>query len=220
MKEDYLSIGKRRKLIEEIRKAGIKNEEVLQAMSEIPRHLFIEKNLERSALLDHAYENKAIPIVAGQTISQPYTVAFQTELLEPAKGLKVLEIGTGCGYQTAILLKLGMKVYSIERQRELFESTKEFLPTLGFTGARLFYGDGFKGVPVYAPYQRIIVTCAAPYIPDALVDQLDKGGIMVIPVTKGDTEIMTKIIKDANGQISLKEFGNFKFVPMLPNVQR
>lgn len=220
MKEDYLSIGKRRKLIEHLRKSGIKNEEILSAMNEIPRHLFIERNLSNSALMDHAYEDKAIPISAGQTISQPYTVAFQTELLEPKKGLKVLEIGTGSGYQTALLLKLGLKVYSIERQKELFEITKGFLPSLGLTGARLFFGDGFKGLPVYAPFQRIIITCAAPYVPEELIKQLDFNGIMVLPLSKGKTEIMTKITKDAKGNLITEEFGNFKFVPMLPNVQK
>jgi protein-L-isoaspartate(D-aspartate) O-methyltransferase len=219
VREDYLIRGKRKKLIDLIRKNGIKNESVLEAMNRIPRHLFIENHVTRPALLDYAYEDIAIPIAAGQTISQPFTVAYQTELLEPRKGLKVLEIGTGCGYQTAVLLELGMKVYSIERQKELYEQTRKFLSALNYTSARLFYGDGFKGLPVYAPFQRIIITAAAPFIPEELVKQLDAPGIMVFPLTRGDHDIMTRITKDTDGSVRMEEFGNFKFVPMLPDTR-
>ena len=158
-------------------------------------------------------------IGAGQTISHPFTVAFQTEKLEIQKGDKILEIGTGCGYQTAVLLEIGAKVYSIERQKELYEKTKVFLPLIGFRGARLVYGDGYKGLPHYAPFDKIIVTAAAPYIPEDLLNQLKIGGILVIPLGDGEEQVMNVIIKKTEREFDKQTFGKFKFVPMLQDKQ-
>ena len=166
--DEYLFKGKRKRLVEQLRLKGIKSEKVLSSIEKIPRHLFFDPTTGRPALLDHAYSDKALPIGAGQTISHPYTVAFQTEQLEIKPGEKVLEIGTGCGYQTAVLIEMGAKVYSIERQKTLFDKTKLFLPYIGYTGAKLIYGDGYKGLPQFAPFDKIIVTAGAPYIPNEL----------------------------------------------------
>lgn len=209
MKDTAKHQGNRRLLIETIKGKGVKDATVLNAMMNVPRHLFMNSVFERQA-----YEDKAFQIGAGQTISQPYTVGFQSQLLEVTKGLKVLEIGTGSGYQAAVLHALGAKVFSIERQKELFDSTKILLPKLGFR-VKCFYGDGYAGLPAFAPFDRIIITAGAPSIPAALVDQLKPGGIMVIPITKGEEEIMTTLVKGEDGTTTIKEHGTFRFVPML-----
>ena len=215
--DEYLFQGKRRRLVEQLRNKGIKSQEVLSAIEKIPRHLFFDTSTARPALLDHAYSDKALPIGAGQTISHPYTVAFQTEQLEIKNGEKVLEIGTGCGYQTAVLVEMGAKVYSIERQKTLFDKTKLFLPYLGYTGVKLIYGDGYKGLPQFAPFDKIIVTAGAPYIPNDLLIQLKVGGIMLIPLGEGDTQEMVWLRKTTESSFDKKVLGNFKFVPLLQN---
>lgn len=186
----------------------IKDPAVLAAIENVPRHLFLDSSFE-----DHAYQNKAFPIGAGQTISHPYTVAFQTELLEVEPGDKILEIGTGCGYQTAVLLEMGAKVYSIERQNALFHTTKRLLPKMGYF-TQLFYGDGYKGLPEYAPFDKIIVTAGAPYVPEALKEQLVIGGVMVIPVGVKEQK-MYAMVKMSDTQFETIEYHNFSFVPLL-----
>ncbi len=215
--DEYLFKGKRKRLVEQLRLKGIKSEKVLSSIEKIPRHLFFDPTTGRPALLDHAYSDKALPIGAGQTISHPYTVAFQTEQLEISPGEKVLEIGTGCGYQTAVLIEMGAKVYSIERQKTLFDKTKLFLPYIGYTGAKLIYGDGYKGLPQFAPFDKIIVTAGAPYIPNDLLTQLNVGGIMLIPLGEGETQEMVWLKKVSESSFDKKILGNFKFVPLLQN---
>ncbi|HNQ61543.1 MAG TPA: protein-L-isoaspartate(D-aspartate) O-methyltransferase [Bacteroidia bacterium] len=203
--------GMRKKLIEQIQAKGIDDKEILDAMLKVPRHLFLDR-----AFLMQAYTDQAFRIGAGQTISQPYTVAYQSSLLHVSKGDKVLEIGTGSGYQTCILMELGAKVFSIERQKELYDKAKVLLPKLGYS-PKLFYGDGFKGLPAYGPFDRIIITCGAPYIPEELLKQLKIGGVMVIPVGEGEVQVMTTILKKAEGEFEKHELKNFRFVPMLEN---
>ncbi len=215
--DEYLFKGKRKRLAELLKLKGIKNERVLAAIEKIPRHLFFDNTTARPALLDHAYSDKALPIGAGQTISHPYTVAFQTEQLNIKQGEKVLEIGTGCGYQTAVLIEMGAKVYSIERQKTLHDKTKLFLPYIGYNGAKLIYGDGYKGMPQFAPFDKIIVTAGAPYIPNDLLVQLKTGGIMLIPIGEGDTQEMIWLNKTSDSNFDRKVLGNFKFVPLLQN---
>ena len=215
--DEYLYQGKRKRLVEQLKEKGIANKEVLNTILKIPRHLFFDQSTERPALLDHAYSDKALKIGAGQTISHPFTVAFQTEKLNIIKGDKVLEIGTGCGYQTAVLLEMGAKVFSIERQKELFDKTKIFLPLIGYKGAKLVYGDGYKGLPQFAPFDKIIVTAAAPYIPEDLLSQLKIGGTLVIPLGEGEEQIMNVIVKKSGTEFDKQAFGKFKFVPMLQN---
>lgn len=207
--DSYRHQGKRKQLVEIVQAKGIKDPEVLKAIETIPRHWFMDSSFE-----DHAYQDKAFPIAAGQTISQPYTVAFQTELLEIKQGDKVLEIGTGSGYQTAVLCELGAKVYGIERQSKLYKKTKRFLEKIGYRPKRLTFGDGYKGMPKYAPFDKIIVTAGAPFIPKALLNQLIIGGRMVIPVGKTN-QIMTLLIRKSAKEFEKKEFGDFRFVPML-----
>jgi len=192
-----------------LREKGIKNERVLQAINTLPRHFFFD-----SALISHAYEDKAFPIGEGQTISQPYTVAFQTELLELKEGDRVLEIGTGSGYQGSILHLLGAEVFTIEYQKKLFEGTKRFLTRLGIE-MNLFYGDGTSGLPSYAPYDKIIVTAGAPVVPEALIHQLKVGGILVIPVGDKRRQTMLKITKKSNTSTIQEEYEGFAFVPLL-----
>lgn len=199
----------RQQLVETIIKKGIKNQAVLKAIGKIPRHLFMD-----SGFIDHAYQDKAFPIAADQTISQPYTVAFQSELLQVQQGDKVLEIGTGSGYQTAVLLELGTKVYSIERQQELFKKTSKFLPKIGYRAKSLIFGDGYKGLPEEAPFKSIIVTAGAPYVPNPLLSQLAIGGRLVIPVGD-DVQVMTMFIRKGPKEFEKHEFGDFRFVPML-----
>ena len=215
--DEYLYQGKRKRLVEQLKEKGIISKDVLNAILKIPRHLFFDQSTERPALLDHAYSDKALKIGAGQTISHPFTVAFQTEKLNINKGDKILEIGTGCGYQTAVLLEMGAKVYSIERQKELYDKTKLFLPLLGYKGAKLVYGDGYKGLPQFAPFDKIIVTAAAPYIPEDLLNQLTIGGILVIPLGEGEEQVMNLITKKSGSEFEKQAFGKFKFVPMLQN---
>ena len=205
--------GMRRKLVEVIRKKGIAEEKVLEAIGKIPRHVFMD-----NAFLEFAYEDRAFPIAAGQTISQPYTVAYQSQLLLLNKGDKVLEIGTGSGYQTAVLCELGAKVYSIERHRELFEKTKKLLGELNYH-PKIFFGDGFKGLPAFAPFDKIIVTCGAPEVPDELLKQLKTGGIMVVPVGIKD-QVMVTMLKKGDHQYERIELDTFRFVPMLENKVR
>ena len=208
MEDNFRHKGLRKQLINLLREKGIKSEAVLDAMGKIPRHLFLD-----TAFLNFAYEDKAFPIGAEQTISHPYTVAFQTELLELARGEKVLEIGSGCGYQTAVLCELGVKVYSIERQKELYDKTKRFLPKLGYR-PNLYYGDGYLGKESFAPFDKIIITCGAPFIPEALLKQLKVGGIMIIPVGE-EVQEMIKVVRVDENNFEQKKFGDFKFVPML-----
>ncbi|MUP46980.1 protein-L-isoaspartate(D-aspartate) O-methyltransferase [Gramella sp. BOM4] len=209
MKDTYRHQGKRQQLVKTVKKKGITDEKVLAAIGKIPRHLFMDSSFE-----DHAYQDKAFPIAADQTISQPYTVAFQTELLEVKKGEKVLEIGTGSGYQTAVLCELGAKVYSIERQRELYKKTKLFLSKLGYRPKHLSFGDGYKGLPEYAPFEKIIVTAGAPEVPKDLLSQLKVGGRLVIPVGS-NVQTMTLFIRKTAKEFDKKEFGAFRFVPLL-----
>ena len=210
--DTYLHKGKRKQLIETLRQKGFKDEKVLAAMERVPRHAFLD-----SAFVNIAYEDRAFPIGEGQTISHPATVACQSELLQIKKGEKILEIGTGCGYQTAVLLELGAKVYTIERQFKLYEKTKTLLPSIGYN-TRFFYGDGYKGLPSYAPFDKIIVTAGAPYIPDALLLQLkENGGIMVIPVGEGEEQVMNLITRKFGMAFEKAELGKFKFVPLLKN---
>ncbi len=210
MIDGYKHQGLRKKLVTLLKEKGIESEAVLNAIGKIPRHAFLD-----SAFENYAYQDLAFQIGAGQTISQPFTVAFQSELLQVQKNHKVLEIGTGSGYQTAVLLELGAKVFSIERQKLLYDKTKDFLPKIGYTSAKLFYGDGFIGKETFAPYDRIIITCGAPFVPPALIQQLKNGGRMVIPVDDGAVQKMLLITKSEIGETTIKEFGNFKFVPML-----
>lgn len=209
LKEEPKYVGMRKRMVDELMSKGIASIEVLEVMRKIKRHLFIDKGFE-----EHAYEDKAFQIGAGQTISQPSTVAIQTTLLNTGKNEKVLEIGTGSGYQTAVLCELGCKVFSIERQRLLFDKTKSLLMDQMAYKPRLFFGDGYAGQPAFAPYDKVIITCGAPFIPEKLVDQLKPGGLMVIPI--GDKiQIMNVLTKDLAGQVSVKEYGEFRFVPML-----
>lgn len=207
--DTYKHKGLRKKLVSEIKTKGIRDAAVLAAIEKIPRHLFID-----SSFLDFAYQDMPFPIGEGQTISQPYTVAFQTELLKVEKGMKVLEIGTGSGYQACVLLELGAKVYSIERIKSIYQRTKKFLSSIGYC-PKLFFGDGYKGLPAYAPFDRIIVTAGAPRIPGDLVDQLKPGGILVVPVGAGEIQQMTRVTKDDNGNTTQEICGTFRFVPLL-----
>ena len=209
--DTYKHKGLRKKLVDQLREKGISDEDVLQAINRVPRHLFLD-----SSFLEFAYQDKAFPIGSGQTISQPYTVAFQTQLLQLDKFSKVLEIGTGSGYQAAVLLEMGMKVYSIERQKNLFQKTKKMLDELGYF-PKVFYGDGYKGLPAFAPFDRILITAATPEIPKALVEQLKPGGKLVAPVGDNSIQVMTSVEKDEKGHLETTQFGKFRFVPMLSN---
>jgi len=207
--DNFKHQGMRKKLIDGIREKGITDENVLEAMVRVPRHYFLDK-----AFLNQAYEDTAFKIGAGQTISQPFTVAYQTSLLKLKKGDKVLEIGTGSGYQTCVLLELGAKVFTIERQKELYDKAKVFLPEIGYS-PKMFYGDGYKGLPAFTPFDKVLVTCGAPFIPEDLIAQLKIGGIMVIPVGKGEVQIMTTILKTSESGFEKQELKHFRFVPML-----
>lgn len=211
LQEDgYREQGLRKKLIGQLVEKGIKDQRVLDALGVIPRHQFISD----SAFLRMAYDDIAFPIGQGQTISQPYTVARQTELLELDSGMKVLEVGTGSGYQTAVLARMGVKIWSIERQRPLFIRTRGLLREMKIR-ATLIYGDGYAGAPAFAPFDRIIVTCGAPDVPQALVEQLGIGGRMVIPVGAGDVQEMRVIRKLTDGSVNTTVHGSYRFVPML-----
>ncbi|MBK77717.1 MAG: protein-L-isoaspartate O-methyltransferase [Flavobacteriaceae bacterium] len=201
--------GLRRQLVKKLINKGISNKDVLNSIKSIPRHLFMEKGLE-----PFAYEDKAYPIAAEQTISQPYTVAFQTELLNLKKGDKVLEIGTGSGYQTSILVNLGCKVYSIERQSKLFKKTNLLLSKIGYMPKKIIFGDGYKGLPEFAPYDGIIVTAGSEEIPKALLSQIKLGGCLVIPVGI-KTQVMTRVKREEEKKFTKETFGEFRFVPLL-----
>lgn len=211
VQDSYRHKGLRKKLVETLRDKGITDANVLQAINRVPRHLFLD-----SSFLEYAYQDKAFPIGSGQTISQPFTVAYQTQLLQVLPGDKILEIGTGSGYQSCVLLEMGAKVYTIERQKKLFEKTKSFLPTIGYN-PKMFYGDGYKGLPPYAPFDKIIITAAAPEIPPELITQLKDGGILVIPVGPMDVQTMVTIQKINSNEIIRLEHDKFRFVPMLGN---
>ena len=209
MKDTAKHQGLRNQLAIILEAKGISDKKVLDAVRKIPRHLFIDSSFE-----DHAYQDKAFPIAAEQTISQPYTVAFQSETLEVKSGDKILEIGTGSGYQTAVLLELNAEVFSIERQRELFKKTSNFLPKLGYKPKKFIFGDGYKGLPEQAPFDKIIVTAGAPFVPKPLLAQLKVGGKLLIPV--GDkTQIMTLFLRKSAKEFEKHELGDFAFVPML-----
>jgi protein-L-isoaspartate(D-aspartate) O-methyltransferase len=213
-KDTYKHKGMRRNLINELRDKGITDENVLKAFDNIPRHFFLDL-----VFTEQAYSNIAFQIGAGQTISHPFTVAFQTQLLEVVKGDKILEIGTGSGFQTSILCDMGAKVFSIERQRELYSKVGYILRYFNFS-PRLSYGDGYKGLPSFAPFDSIIVTCGAPYIPNALVEQLKVGGKLVVPIGEGSVQRMKLITKISEDEFETKDFGDFSFVPMLENKAR
>ncbi|MDR0791904.1 MAG: protein-L-isoaspartate(D-aspartate) O-methyltransferase [Chitinophagaceae bacterium] len=211
-KDTYQHKGLRQQLVNQLRQKGINNEQILEAINSIPRHYFLDSAFDKIA-----YQDKAFPISAGQTISQPYTVAYQTQLLGIKKGDKVLEIGTGSAYQACVLAELGVWVYTIERQKSLFDLQKNFLYKNKYLNLKFFYGDGFLGLPRFAPYNKIIVTAAAPYIPPALTAQLKPGGLLVIPVddAEGDAQRMLRITKNLDESISEEVFEHFSFVPML-----
>ena len=209
MTDSFRHKGLRRQLVESLKARGIIDMKVLEAINSVPRHLFID-----NAFVNFAYQDKAFPIGSGQTISQPYTVAFQSQLLEIAPYDKILEVGTGSGYQAAILSFLNAEVYSIERQKELYKKTKFFLPKLGYN-IKFFYGDGYKGLPKFSLFDKIIITCGAPFIPNDLLLQLKPGGIMVAPIGRGDIQEMNLIKKISDTEIKTTIHGNFSFVPML-----
>jgi len=209
MKDTFRHKGLRQILVDKIRKKGISDESVLRIINEIPRHLFLD-----NAFVQFAYQDKPFPIGSGQTISQPYTVAFQTQLLELNPYEKVLEVGTGSGYQAAVLIGMEANVYTIERQKELFQKTKEFLPELGYN-CNFYYGDGYKGLEQFAPFDKIIVTCGAPTIPEDLIQQLKVGGRMVAPIGEGDVQVMKLIEKISETETKITTHGKFSFVPML-----
>ena len=211
MKDTAKHQGLRNQLAVLLKEKGITDKNVLEAIKKIPRHLFLNSSFE-----DFAYQDKAFPIGAGQTISQPYTVAYQSQLLEVKKDHKVLEIGTGSGYQTAVLCLLGAKVYSIERQTELFKQTSALLPKLGIRPKHLSFGDGYKGLPNHAPFDSIIVTAGAPIIPQPLMAQLKIGGRLVIPLGE-EHQIMTLLIRKNETQFEKHELGECRFVPLLEN---
>ena len=213
MKDTFLHKGLRNKLVEHLSEKGINNTDVLDAINNVPRHLFMD-----NAFVNFAYQDKAFPIGSGQTISQPYTVAFQTQLLEVNPYQKILEIGTGSGYQAAVLNELNTHVYTIERQKDLFKKTKGFLPSIGYQ-CNFFYGDGYKGLEKFAPFDRIIITCGAPQIPQSLIDQLKIGGRMVAPIGDGDIQIMHLIEKISETENKITTHGEFSFVPMLNDKQ-
>jgi len=202
--------GLRHKLVDQLKKAGISDENVLQAIAQVPRHFFLD-----SAFAEIAYENRSFPIGEGQTISHPYTVAYQTQLLSVQKYERVLEVGTGSAYQAIVLATLGAQVYTIERQRKLYDSNKEFEWLQKQPGIKFFYGDGYQGLPTFAPFDKILITAAAPQVPSALLEQLRPGGWMVVPVGEGNIQQMKKITKLSNGALREEIFDEFSFVPML-----
>jgi protein-L-isoaspartate(D-aspartate) O-methyltransferase len=208
--DSYRHKGLRKKLIDSLRDKGITDENVLTAMMNIPRHFFLDTALEHIA-----YQDRAFPIGEGQTISQPYTVAYQTQLLEVAPYQKVLEIGTGSAYQAMVLAEMGASVFTIERQKKLFEHNKNFILRSKYPSIKFFYGDGFEGLPTFAPFDKIIITAAAPFIPPKLIDQLKPSGKMVIPVDDDGKQKMMRITKNPDGSIDEETFSDFSFVPML-----
>ena len=210
LEDTYQHKGLRKKLIDSLRAKGITSELVLEAMYNVPRHFFLDSAFDKIA-----YEDRAFPIAAEQTISQPYTVAYQTQLLNIRRGDKILEIGTGSAYQASVLAELGAWVYTIERQRKLFEVNKHFFFKTKYPNIKFFYGDGFEGLPTFAPFDKILITAAAPFVPPKLVEQLKIGSPMVLPVDEGDKQRMLRIIKKADGSYNEEWFDYFSFVPML-----
>jgi protein-L-isoaspartate(D-aspartate) O-methyltransferase len=208
--DTYRHKGLRKKLVDSLREKGITDEDVLAAIMNIPRHYFLD-----TALDNIAYEDRAFPIAEGQTISQPYTVAYQTQLLQVKPHEKVLEIGTGSMYQAMVLAEMGAKVFTIERQKKLFDSGKDFILRKKYPSIKYFYGDGFEGLPTFAPFDKIIITAAAPFIPPKLIEQLKPGGCMVIPKDEGGSQRMLRIWKNADGSLTEEAFDHFSFVPML-----
>ena len=208
--DTYRHKGLRNKLVDTISSKGVTDEKVLEAINRVPRHFFLD-----SAFDELAYEDRAFPIGEGQTISQPYTVAYQSQLLELKPFIKVLEIGTGSAYQAVLLAEMGAQVYTIERQRKLFDQNKTFSFLKKYLSIKFFYGDGYEGLPTYAPIDRVLITAAAPEIPQKLIDQLKPGGIMVIPVGMGDVQRMMRVTKLETGALKEEVFDNFSFVPML-----
>jgi protein-L-isoaspartate(D-aspartate) O-methyltransferase len=211
VQDSYRHKGLRKQLVEIIREKGISDENVLRAIDRVPRHLFMD-----SSFLEFAYQDKAFPIGSGQTISQPYTVAYQSQLLRVSPGDKILEIGTGSGYQASVLIEMGAKVYSIERQKKLFERTRDLLPKIGYN-PKMFYGDGYKGLPTHAPFDKIIITAAAPEIPAELLKQMKPGGILVCPVGPQEAQVMVTVEKVSDTEFIRNEHDWFRFVPMLGN---
>jgi protein-L-isoaspartate(D-aspartate) O-methyltransferase len=208
--DSYRHKGLRKKLVDGIRHKGITDEKILEAINKIPRHYFLD-----SAFDDVAYEDRAFPIGEGQTISQPYTVAYQTQLLQLKPFEKVLEIGTGSAYQACVLAELGVQVYTIERQKKLFDSNKQFTQLKKYPNIKFFYGDGYEGLPTFGPFDKVLITAAAPEIPQKLVEQLKPGGMMVIPLGSGDVQQMKRLTKLEGGAIKEEVFDNFSFVPMV-----
>ena len=208
--DSYRHKGLRKKLIDSIRDKGISDERVLKAMMNIPRHYFLDTALEHIS-----YQDRAFPIGEGQTISQPYTVAYQTQLLEVEDYDKILEIGTGSAYQAIVLAEMGAHVFTIERQRKLFELNKTFILKSKYPNIKFFYGDGFEGLPTYAPFDKILITAAAPFVPPRLIEQLRFGGKMVIPLDEDGVQKMMRITKNEDGSFEEESFSNFSFVPML-----
>ena len=213
MEDTFRHKGLRKKLVEEVRSKGIRDERVLDALNRVPRHLFMD-----SGFINFAYKDQAFPIGSGQTISQPYTVAFQTELLAVKPRDKVLEIGTGSGYQAAILLEMGAKVYTIERQKKLYLKAHEFLPKIGYK-PHCFFGDGYEGQPAYGPYDKILITAAASGIPEKLLEQLKIGGRLVLPLGSSRTQVMTLVVKEGKEQYHKSSHGYFVFVPLLKGIE-
>lgn len=208
--DTYQHKGLRKQLVELLRTKGLTDEKVLAAINNIPRHYFLDSAFDKIA-----YEDRAFPIGEEQTISQPYTVGYQSQLLEIKPLEKVLEIGTGSVYQASVLAEMGAKVFTIERQKKLYEKNKEFIFKNKYPNIKFFYGDGFRGLPTYAPFDKIIITAAAPFVPPALVAQLKTGGYMVLPVDLGPFQQMLRITKQAEGSYTEERFDNFSFVPML-----
>ena len=208
--DTYQHKGLRKKLMDLLREKGISDENVLKAMNNIPRHYFLDSAFDKIA-----YEDRAFPISEGQTISQPYTVAYQTQLLQVKPNDKILEIGTGSIYQATVLAEMGAKIFTIERQKKLFENTKQYIFKNQYPNLKFFYGDGYEGLPTYAPFDKVIITAAAPFIPPKLTEQLKAGGKMVIPVDEDHHQRMLRITKHADGSMIEEAFENFSFVPML-----
>jgi protein-L-isoaspartate(D-aspartate) O-methyltransferase len=208
--DTYRHKGLRKQLIDNLKQKGISDEKVLEAMNQIPRHFFMDSALDQTA-----YEDRAFPIGEGQTISQPYTVAYQTQLLEIKPLDKVLEIGTGSAYQASVLAEMGAQVYTIERQKKLFESNKQFPFIKKYPSIKFFYGDGYEGLPMFAPFDKVIITAAAPFIPPKLIQQLKTGGKMIIPLNEDSLQRMHRLTKLADGSVVEEKFDQFSFVPML-----
>lgn len=208
--DSYLHKGLRKKLVDQIKEKGITDQAVLQAILHVPRHFFLDSAFEKQA-----YEDRAFPIGQDQTISQPYTVAYQTQLLQVKPFEKILEVGTGSAYQASVLAELKAKVYTIERQKKLYDANKEFAVLKKYPTLQMFYGDGFEGLPTYAPFDKVLITAAAPFVPEKLIAQLKPGGMMVLPLDENDMQRMHRITKMEDGSLVEEKFDQFSFVPML-----